>query len=163
MSSNSPDSPSDPALLGSWRVMSTDMILGKTVSLIGGLPGEYVEFTPDGRYRVDLLDRRPSESRYSAVVSEPDSSLDVWNVGLESLVAQCIYQIDRDRLTVCVAGNHRQRPTEIRRDDDKLWCVITFTRAAPPKRRKRVKSEPLLKNGSLIPAAFMKAPNEESK
>lgn len=137
------------------------MIVGKTVSLIGGLPDEYVEFTNDGRYRVDLLDRRPAESRFSIVLSKPDNGLNVWIDGLESLVAQCIYRVDGDTLTVCVAGNHRQRPTVIRRDDEKLWCVIKFTRAEPPKRRRRAKSEPLLENGSLIPKAFTKDRTEE--
>jgi len=131
----------DPSLPGCWRVLSIDMIAGKTVSLIGGLPDEYVEFTDDGRYRVDLLDRRPAESRFRVVPSESENGLDVWLEGLESLVAQCIYRIDGDDLIVCVAGNHGPRPTEIRRDDGKLWCVIQLTRSQSPNRRRRTNSE----------------------
>lgn len=137
MLSNRRDASIDPSLLGCWRVVSTDMIAGKTVSLIGGLPDEYVEFTDDGRYRVDLLDRRPGESRYRIVPSGAEHGLDVWTEGLESLVARCVYQIDGDGLLVCVAGNHGPRPTEIRRDDEKLWCVMKLTRSQYPGRRRR--------------------------
>ena len=128
--------------------MSTDMMVGKTVSLIGGMPGEHVEFTSDGRYRVDLMVRRPPESRFSVALSEPDSALNVWIDGIDSFVAQCLYQIRGDTLMVCVAGNHRERPAEIRRDDGKLWCVIRFSRAERPKRLPRSQSEPIPKHGS---------------
>lgn len=122
------DAPTDSELLGHWRVLSIDMIDGKTVSLIGGLPDEIVEFTDDGRYRVDIKHRNPAESRYCAVASPTNSDLDVWSEGLESLVSRCLYRIEGNELTVCVAGNHRSRPTEIRRDDDQLWCVIQLAR-----------------------------------
>src|SRR5579859_4508758 len=95
----------DHALIGCWRVKSTDMIVGRVVSLIGGLLGEYVEFTADGQYRVDLADRRPDESCYRAVPGADLSELDIWIAGLESLGAQCVYRVADESLTICIAGN----------------------------------------------------------
>ncbi|QDT14567.1 hypothetical protein [Alienimonas californiensis] len=127
----------DASLVGCWRVEATDMIEGRTVSLIGGLPGEYVEFTDDGRYRVDLLDRRPSEGPFERVRSDFGPGLNFWIEGLESLITRCLYEIDGDSLTICIAGDYGPRPVAVRRDDDKLWCVKTFRRCERPRRRRK--------------------------
>jgi hypothetical protein len=126
----------DDPLIGCWLVKSTDMIPDRAVSLIGGLPGEYVEFTADGRYRAGLADRRPAESRYRTIPNADTSQLDIWIVGLEPLCARCLFRIAGDSLTICIAGNSGERPTEVRRDDRRLWCVMSLERSERPKRRR---------------------------
>jgi hypothetical protein len=81
--------------------------------------------------------------------------LDIWITGLESLVARCVYKVSGSQLVICIAGNYGERPTEIRRDDERLWCVITSEKTELPKRQKSRPSEPLLEPGSLIPQAFL--------
>ena len=117
------------SIVSIWRVKQIDMTIGHSVSLIGGLPGEYVEFTDDGYYRVDIKDKRPGVSRFKTARSSSWSELDIWIEGLEALVKQCIYRIDGDLLTICVAGNSGERPTEFRRDDQLFWCLLTMERA----------------------------------
>ncbi len=150
----------DDALIGCWRVTGSDMVVGRSVRLIGGLLGEFGEFTADGRYRVDLADRRPLDSRYRTSATAETMDLDIWIEGLETLGAHCIYRIDGDTLAVCIAGDSRPRPTELRRDDGRLWCVMIFERSVPPKRRRSARSELLLEPGSLIQKAFLKKPGK---
>ena len=135
--------------------MSTDMIVGRAVRLIGGLPGEYVEFTKRGIYRIDLGSPCPSECHYRVSTSNGLGELDIWIRGLESLITQCIYYIAGDDLEICIGGDSGERPTKLQRDDERLWCLMTLKRSEPPKRRKSGLEPPLLKPGSLIPDAFL--------
>jgi len=145
----------DEKLIGCWRVKSTEMVENRVVSLIGGLPGEYVEFTADGRYRVDIKDESAGSSCYKVLNAQETNELDIWIASLARLVARCIYEIHGDTLIICIAGNYGTRPDVIRRDDDLLWCIVTMERAKRPKSRRPRRVPPLLEPGSLIPTEFL--------
>ena len=145
----------DKELLGCWRVVNTDMVVGRAVRLIGGLPGEYVEFTGNGLYRLDIERPNPSECHCRTSTSGRLGELDVWIKGLEPLTTRCLYQIADDGLEICISGDSRERPTELRRDDERLWCLMTLKRAEPPKPYKSGREMPLLKPGKFIPDGFL--------
>lgn len=147
----------DTLLIGLWSVRGIDMVPDRAASLIGGLPGEVVEFTADGRYVVwgDPSAPDRTASRYRCHDTDPPG-LDVWIPGLESLVRRCVYQVDGAVAQVCIAGDSRGRPAAVRRDDSRIWGVVTLYRWAglpPTKRRKR--RQPLLRPGKLIPDGFL--------
>jgi hypothetical protein len=145
----------DPALVGWYRVKGFDMVVGRTVSLIGGLPGERVEFTEDGRYRVWELRDLAGDSRYAAWPQKKPAEMDVWIPGMD-VVSRCAYELAGKELRVCVGGDHGPRPTEIRRDDERLWCVIRFERCKAPRAGKAKPAKPTVEPGSFIPTAWKK-------
>jgi hypothetical protein len=148
----------DQRLLGFWSVRSIDMVPDRCVGLIGGLPGELVEFTSDDTYVVWGDPSRPHTTiqhcRWHEKTDPPE--VDIWISGLESLAAKCVYRFDEEALVIGIAGNAGPRPTDIRRDDDRLWCVVTLDRwHGPPPAKRRRRRRPLLKRGSLIPEGFL--------
>src|SRR5690242_12418899 len=90
-------------LVGLWSVQGVDMIPDCVASLIGGLPGQLVEFTADGRYIVwgEPTDPDPTVSRYCCHATDP-AGLDVWIPGLESLVRKCVYRHDGAEARLCI-------------------------------------------------------------
>ena len=130
-------------IFGFWRIVSIDMIAGHAVHLIGGNPGEFAEFTSQGTYlfgarRQFAQGRKPAlHCRFETKFSQEISQLDIWIPSLKALVCRCVYRVEQNRLTICVAGDHGERPTEIRRDDERLWCVITMKKAKLPQSRKQ--------------------------
>ncbi len=84
----------DSELVGCWKVIAHDMLEGRSVSLIGGLPGEFAEFTADGRYRVDLREKQPCEYRYRVTAGARGGELDIWSEGMESRPARCLYRVN---------------------------------------------------------------------
>lgn len=133
----------DIRLGGFWSVRTIDMVPNRAVRLIGGLVGELVEFTADGHYILwgDPADPDRGEKLFRWHDSDPPG-LDIWIPGLEPLANQCLCRIAEDEMQICVSGDSRPRPTEIRRDDRKLWCVYSFVRwgrPAPIERRRRKK------------------------
>ena len=145
----------DENLIGYWRVLATDMIADRAVTLIGGLPGECVEFTSNGLYRVGIEAPPPSEYHYRTSVSNSLGELDAWIKGLEPLTARCLYGVSDDELKICIAGDSKDRPTELRRDDEQLWCIMTLKHTEPTKPSKPRRERPLLKPSSFIPSGFL--------
>ena len=143
---------SDDALIGCWRIKSFDAPADRVVYIIGGMPSDYVEFTKTGKYVWDLAGR-PMDCHYRAVRAGDVGELDVWIGDLEPLARNCIYRIDGDVLTICINGTRDgERPTEVRRDDERLWCVKTLERCERPHRsRKLGRPKQLLERGSFIP------------
>jgi hypothetical protein len=141
----------DEAILGYWRVRSIDMVEEKAVSLIAGLGGEIVEFTSDGKYVVWGDPRRPATYLCRTFTRKGRAALDMWIEGLEPLTTRCIYRVDGSDLLICIAGDSKPRPKEPKRDDARLWCLMSFERSGPPPKRRRAKPRKLLEPGSLIP------------
>jgi hypothetical protein len=114
-------------LHGFWQVAHVDMVSDRAVSSVAGTPGELVEFRTDGRYVVWGDPAEPEPLRYvlRLLDTEPPS-LDIGMAGLPK--SQCIYCVAGDELRLCVAGDHGPRPTDIRRDDTRLWLVKTHVR-----------------------------------
>ncbi len=149
--------PLDSQLLGLWLVKSIEMEPEKAVALIGGLPDELVEFTDQGEYVIwgEPTDPHKRVSRCRCHPTNPPG-LDVWIPGLEPLTAQCIYKVDGNELVICIAGNAGKRPSEIRRDDQKPWCLVQLERWTGPRPKKvRRKRKPLLEPGKFIPEGFL--------
>lgn len=131
----------DARLCGFWQVLSVDMVSDRLVNLVAGLPGEIVEFAASGRY---INWGQPGEAdphRY--VLRWFDTEPPGLDIGLPGFPkSHCIYAIAGDELCLCMAGDHLPRPTEIRRDDERLWCVKTYKRwvgevpVEPTRRRK---------------------------
>jgi hypothetical protein len=142
----------DSALIGCWRIKAFDAVADRMLYEIGGRPGEYVEFTKTGKYVWDLTGDR-LDSQYRAARSGDVGQLDVWTKGLEPLARKCIYRIEGDVLTICIAGSRDgKRPSALRRHDARLWCVKTLERCErPQRRRKRGRPKQLLERGSFIP------------
>ena len=143
---------SDDALIGCWRIQQFDAPADRVVYIIGGMPGDYVEFTKTGKYVWDLAGR-PMDCHYRAVRAGDVGELDVWIEDLEPLARNCIYRIDGDVLTICINGTRDgERPTAVRRDDEQLWCVKRLERCdRPPRPRKPGRPKQLLEPGSFIP------------
>jgi len=146
-------------LVGWWRVQSIVMPEGKTLSLIGGLPGETVCFTESGHYCIhpDIDETQ----HYRSSECTPYSHLDVWIQDLEPLTSCCIYEIENNSLRIAVAGrplgNRRgiERPTELRMDEQLNWAVIEMLRCDPPKKRRSKKAGLNLEHGKFIPEGFL--------
>jgi hypothetical protein len=124
-----------PDLSGFWRVDAIDMIHGPVVRLIGGVPGELIEFTADDRMVIWRGGRATPPARVRHAPDAESPGLDIWTDGLESFVARCVYRVEGDLLRICVAGNSGVRPAAIMRDDERLWCVMTLSRSRAPRRR----------------------------
>ncbi|MFO0909049.1 MAG: hypothetical protein U0794_11990 [Isosphaeraceae bacterium] len=139
------------ALLGFWKVQSIEAPEGRTVMLIGVLPGRIGEYRADGHFVNWSEPRRISETRYQAHLEDGRMALDHWIEGLEPLVRRCVYELEGNILRICVPGAEGPRPTHVVFDPDRVWCVITLKRCDPPKPRKPAKPKPLLEPGSLIP------------
>jgi hypothetical protein len=128
----------DPDLVGWWKVRAIAMPEGKVLGLIGGLPGERVQFTKFGTYKV-----YPSRSGslFRCRPAEPFGALDIWIEHLESLMSLCIYSIDDDLLHITVAAHVSlektppRRPTAMRRDDKRNWVTIEMERCKSPVRQ----------------------------
>ena len=93
----------DDALIGCWRITAFDSAPDRTVYVIGGMPGDYVEFTKTGKYVRDLAGH-PLDCHYRAVRKGSVGEMDVWIEDLEPLARKCIYQIEGDVLTICITG-----------------------------------------------------------
>lgn len=140
----------ETGLIGCWYVSAIDMP-NQCIELIAGVPGEHVEFTADGRYRSGLERRTPSDYCYRAKMGSNLGELDIWQDELpRQFGAQCVYRIIGDILAICIAGNNGKRPTDLRRDDSRLWCVMTYQRAERPPKRGAGRKK-LLEPGSLMP------------
>ena len=146
----------DRRLVGFWRIDTIDMVPDRAVQLIGGLLNEIVEFTDNDRYVLwgDPSDPRKINCRF---LDTDPPAMDFWIRGLESLGSKCLLDIQDSRLKICIAGDSGERPTEIRRDDELLWCVMSLERWNGPRpvKTKRRKRRPLLKPGRLIPDGFL--------
>jgi hypothetical protein len=138
-------------IIGFWRVTSVDMIEGVTVSILPGLAGEIVEFSSEGEYILHIPGRsRASRCRF---LDEPDFvAFDTWIVGLEGLVTRSIARRNDNLLSVCIAGNYGHRPTELRRDDAKLWVMKEFERVERPVKKPK---EPRKRPPGLIPKGLL--------
>ena len=152
----------DPQLVGWWKVQSIEMPEGKTLGLIGGLPGERVSFSEAGHYNV--FPDNDGTQRFRCRVAEPYRELDIWIKDLEPLVSLCLYAIDNDVLTITVDGSplggdpdYIKRPTKMSMDKRLNWAVITMKRCKPPQGRgkKQTNRGWKLKRGSLIPEGFL--------
>jgi hypothetical protein len=152
----------DPQLVGWWKVQSIEMPEGKTLSLIGGLPGERVSFSETGHYNIYPDDA--GTQRFRCRVMEPYCELDIWIKDLDRLISLCIYAIDKDVLTITVAGRPLgskpdgiKRPTKMLMDERLNWAIIKMKRCKPPQRRGRKQAGTALKlkPGSLIPEGFL--------
>jgi hypothetical protein len=148
----------DKQLLGFWRVRSLDMIEDRAVRLIAGLPDQVVEFTAPGNYVVWADPRRPARYRCRSFMRKGIRALDVWIEGLEPLRTHCIYHVDGSHLQIGIAGDSGSRPTELRRDDERLWCVLSCERCEPPPRARPARPRKLLQPGRLIPRGMFGKP-----
>ncbi|HJZ59561.1 MAG TPA: hypothetical protein VKE74_31745 [Gemmataceae bacterium] len=153
----------DEIIVGFWRVRSIDMVEDRAVSLVGGLPGEIVEFTSDGRYVLWGDPSRPSTSCCRTFRWKGRSALDVWIEGLEALTTRCIYQVEGPNLLVCIAGDSQPRPAEMKRKDARLWCLMSLERSEPPPKRRRAKSRKLLEPGRFIPKGLFGKPRAKRR
>lgn len=123
----------DPQLVGKWKVRERRMTSKQMVKLIAGLPGDQVEFTKDNRYVV-FTDRDPEPFDYICQCHKTEPlAIDVWVKSMKKGMAKCIYSVEGDERQICVCGNTKayietKRPTEIKQDDDQLWCVIVYDR-----------------------------------
>ena len=124
----------DPALVGCWRIVGFDR--GKrAVTLRVGLPGDLVEFFGGGGCCVaDAASDRPRRVYLCRTFRRGGlACLDFRSTGLPSRVMRCVYRVDGDRLSICMAGDHGPRPRAVRRDGEQLWCVMTLARCERPK------------------------------
>jgi hypothetical protein len=155
----------DEQLVGFWRVRSLDMIEDRAVQLIAGAGqiGESVEFTASGKYVMWADPRRPATSRCRSFRRGGVSALDIWIEGLERLRTRCIYQVDGRHLHICIAGDSGRRPTEIMRDDERLWCVMACERCDPPPKMRRAKPRRLLEPGHFIPKGLFGKPRAKRR
>lgn len=146
------------SLSGWWKVSAVDMVRKRAVRLIGGLPGEVVEFTTDNRYVVwDDAGPLTGSSKFRHTTEGGFLALDIWIPGLEALTTRCIYRTTTDALELCIAGDSGPRPTEFKRDDERLWCLVFFSRCEKPVVRAR-RRRSLLRPGKLIPDELLGPP-----
>lgn len=152
----------DPQLVGWWKVQSIAMPEGKTLGLIGGLPGERVYFSEAGHYKVFPGD--DGIQQFRCRLAQPYRELDIWIRGLEPFTSLCLYTIDEEFLRITVAGhplgvnaNKIKRPTEMRMNQRRNWALISMKRCKPPKRQgsTRTRTGWRLKPGRLIPDGFL--------
>jgi hypothetical protein len=161
----------DQELVGFWRVRAFDMIEDVAVQLIAFEVGERVEFAAIGKYVMWADPRRPATYRCRSFRRRGVSALDIWVEGLERQRSRCIYQVDGPRLHICIAGNRldsarrlrARRPTEIKRDDERLWCVMTCERCDPPPKVRPAKPRKLLEPGHFIPKGFFAKPRAKRR
>lgn len=153
----------DRRLVGFWRVLSFEMIEDVAVRLIPFEVGEPVEFTATGKYTMWADPRRPATCLCRAFRRRGVSALDVWIKGLERLCTHCIYEVDEARLRICIAGDSRPRPAEIKQDDERLWCVLTFERCDPPPKVRPAKPRKLLEPGRYIPKGLFGKPRAKRR
>ena len=103
----------------------------------------------------DLDDPLPQHCR--TLEENGFQAMNAWTEGLYGLMSLCIYRIQDGILEICVAGDKPPRPTEFRRDDERLWCMLSLERGEAPKKKKgRSKRGPLLEPGSFIPTDWLK-------
>lgn len=146
----------ETGLIGCWHVIAIDMP-NRSIQLIAGVPGEHVEFTADGKYLSGLERPTPADYRFRAKMESNLGELDIWQDELpREFGAECVYRIVGDTLSICIAGNHGKRPTDLCRDDSRLWCVMTFQRAERPRKRRAGQREKLLEPGSLVPRPLVR-------
>ncbi len=120
-------------------------------------PGDILEFTPDS-YLIWWGDPDDPLSMHCRTLEENGiQAMNAWTEGLYGLMSLCIYRIQDGILEICVAGDKPPRPTEFRRDDDRLWCMLTLEPSEAPKKKKgRSKKRPLLEPGTFIPTDWLK-------
>jgi len=124
-------------IVGWWKVLSTDMKPDVTLSLIGGLPGEYVCFDDNQRFFVHP--ESGGNQFYECKPLKDYASLDIHIVGLEPLGSRSIVRVNGDRMTICIAGRalgedgELPRPDKFERDDEKNWVTIEYQRSSEPK------------------------------
>ena len=63
--------------------------------------------------------------------------MNVWTEGLYGLMSLCIYRIQDGILEICVAGDEPPRPTDFRRDDERLWCLVALEAQRSAKKEER--------------------------
>lgn len=150
----------DPQLIGWWKVQSIVMPEGKTLGLIGGLPGERVCFSETGHYNVFPDD--DDTQCFRCRNSHPFRELDIWIQGLEPLTSYCVYTIDGDVLKITVAGRPLggdpkaiTRPTDMGMDKQRNWALIEMKRCKAPRTRGKKQPGWNLKPGRFIPDGFL--------
>ena len=141
----------DHALVGWWRVTSIQYTADRQWTLLGRKLGERVEFTAKGQFRRE--DDWTGGCRYRCVSGKP-AGLDLYAPGLMDISSICIYQIDGDTLTVCIAADRRPRPKAIRADRSWRWSMVTLERCeappAPPAHRQSPKRFPEPRTPELL-------------
>ena len=128
----------DPALVGCWRVVGIDPVGESAVKFLAGLPadlvGDLVEFLDAGCCVTDAASGRPRAVYLCRTFRRGWlACLDVRSAGPPPRVTRCVYRVDGDRLSICMAGDHGPRPRAVRRDEQRLWCVMTLARSERPK------------------------------
>jgi hypothetical protein len=148
--------PFDSRLLGYWRVRTVDRKDCRMMRMLLAEPGDVVEFTTDS-YLVwwgEPDDPLPMHCR--TLEENGQAAMNAWTEGLYGLMSLCIYRIHDDILEICVAGDNPPRPTAFRRDDERLWYLVSLERSEAPKKKRRSKKRPLLEPGSFIPTDWLK-------
>ena len=121
----------DSALSGFWEVTAAEQVAGRTLRVIGGIPGDLVQFTEDGRYVIRTDPRRSVEYRYRAEAGSPLPRLDLSGHNPD-FTTHAVYRVEGDELVICAAANGRERPTDVVRDDERLWVLRRCRRRSAP-------------------------------
>ena len=123
-----------PALLGPWKVTVVEQVAGRTLRVIGGVPGDTVEFTDDGRYIIRTRPGRPVEYRYRVMPENSPPALDLYMLNPDA-ATYALYHLAGDELVICAVANGKERPTEILRSDERLWVLQHYRRTPSPRGR----------------------------
>ena len=127
----------DPSLTGYWRGVDWQVaqeMVGRTLRVIGGKPGELTEFTEDGLYIIH--GRRPQETVEYHYRARPDClppELDLFMCNPD-FTTHGIYQLEGDELTLAVSANGRARPEHA--DQEAPYRVLIRYHRARPRRRR---------------------------
>ena len=156
--------PMDQAIIGYWRICSIDRPERDMKRMVGGLPGEIVEFTTDRQYVLWRDPDDPGQSHCQTFDDHGATTLDVWIEGLKSIAAHCIYRLNNaGQLEICFAGNSSLRPTEFVRDDERSWCLMVLEGCEAPVKPRTSKPQKLLEAGSFIPKDWIKKPQPKRR
>ena len=112
-------------IIGRWQLMSLDMKPDTSMRLIHGQPGAYAEFTIHNTFQ--LLAGGAMQTRI--ISGKSTGYIDLWNGTMEELACHGKYDISGDKLLLSVAADSGPPPTQVCRDDDKLWVLYTFQKA----------------------------------
>jgi hypothetical protein len=93
---------------------------------------------------------------YRTLEENGQAALNAWAEGLYGLMSLCIYRFQGGILEVCVAGDRPPRPTAFRRDDERLWCLVSLERGDAPRKERRPNRRPSPEPGSFIPTDWVK-------
>jgi uncharacterized protein (TIGR03067 family) len=116
-------------LEGAWVPIAAD-VAGKSL-LVGELRVKYLVLDAGGYSIIDRSNHVVDSGRYlvNAAASPPTMDIvgrDGPNAGRTMLA---IYQLDGDHLTVCYDLDGKQRPANMRPQEDQLLLSITYARA----------------------------------